>query len=47
MEFFAKIIEGWKPLIIFEKKSILDVWQGSEYVWVEMYCPVKIHLCLC
>ena len=23
---------GWKPLTIFEKSFILDVWQGSEYV---------------
>ena len=28
---FAKIGSGWKPLIIFEKYSTLDVWQCSEY----------------
>ena len=22
---------GWKPLTIFTKRSILDIWQGSEY----------------
>ena len=31
MERFAKIINGWKPLIIFAKRSILDVWQNSHY----------------
>ena len=29
---FAKIVEGWKLLIIFAKVPIRDVWQGSEYV---------------
>ena len=29
---FAKIGTGFKPLTIFAKRSILDVWQGSEYV---------------
>ena len=31
MEVFAKTGYGWKPLIIFVKISILEVWQGSEY----------------
>ena len=31
MEVFAKTGYGWKPLIIFVKRSILEVWQGSEY----------------
>ena len=31
MELFAKIVNEWKLLTIFEKNSILDVWQGSEY----------------
>ena len=26
MELFAKIVNGWKPLGIFAKSSILDVW---------------------
>ena len=30
MEFFVIIINIWKPLTIFTKCSILDVWQGSE-----------------
>ena len=29
MERFAKIIKDWKTSIIFEKRSILDLWQGS------------------
>ena len=29
-ELFAKVV-NWKPLIIFAKASILDVWQDSEY----------------
>ena len=31
MERFAKIVNAFQPLTIFEKWSILDVWQGSEY----------------
>ena len=31
MELFAKIVNSWKPLSIFAKSSILDVWQDSEY----------------
>ena len=31
MEFFAKINNGFHPLTIFTKNSILDVWLGSEY----------------
>ena len=27
----AKMIKGWKPLFIFGKSSILDVWQCSKY----------------
>ena len=32
MEYFAKIVNCHKPLTIFTKCSILDVWQGPEYV---------------
>ena len=32
MERIAKIDDDWKPLTIFAKYSIFDVWQGSEYV---------------
>ena len=31
MEGFGKIVNGWKPLTIFVKRSILNVWQGFEY----------------
>ena len=31
MKRFAKIINSFKPLTIFTKHSILDIWQGSEY----------------
>ena len=32
MELLAKIVHGFKLLIVFVKNVILDVWQGSEYV---------------
>ena len=31
MERFENIIECFEPLTVFAKRSILDVWQGSEY----------------
>ena len=31
VEIFAKIVNGFCQLTIFSKRSILDVWQGSEY----------------
>ena len=31
MELFEKIIEEFEPLTIFEKRSILNFWEGSEY----------------
>ena len=32
---FAELIDSWKPLNIFTKMLIIDVWQGSKYasVW--------------
>ena len=30
MERFAKIVNSWKPLSIFRKSSILDLWQCSK-----------------
>ena len=30
MERFAKVVNGFKPLTIFEKLYILGVWQSSE-----------------
>ena len=32
MEFFAKNVNEFQLLPIFTKASILDVWQGSEYI---------------
>ena len=34
MEVFAKIVDDLKPLTIFTKHYILDVWQGFEYACV-------------
>ena len=31
MMLFMKIVNSWKPLTIFAKSSIVDVWLGSEY----------------
>ena len=33
IERFAKIVNGWKPLTIFAKRSILDVWHGCKYAF--------------
>ena len=34
MMYFAKVVDGWKPLSMsFAKHSILDVWQSSEYAF--------------
>ena len=30
MEHFAKIVNGQKPLTIFTRHSVLDVWQGPK-----------------
>ena len=32
MELFVRTVNGWKPLIIFAKRFILNGWQGSKYV---------------
>ena len=31
VEFFGDVVNSFQPLTIFAKRSILDVWQGSEY----------------
>ena len=31
MKLFDKIVNSWKPFIIFSKRSILCVWLGSAY----------------
>ena len=46
MEFFAKIVHGFQPLIIFAKSCILDVWLGSEYAWVVIRDIRKMGLLL-
>ena len=38
MERFAKIVNDFKPLIIFGKQSILYVWPGFEYVYALAEC---------
>ena len=40
MELFTKVVKNEKPFTIFEKTSILDIWQGSEYA-SEMGSKVK------
>ena len=32
MELVTKVDNVFKPLTIFAKRSILDIWQGSDYV---------------
>ena len=39
---FAKIVNGLKLLTIFAKSSILDVWLGSEYIFVEKALQEKL-----
>ena len=36
MEGFAKIFNGFWSLTIFAKRSVLDPWQGSEYVFARI-----------
>ena len=31
MKLFVNMVNDYKPLNIFAKSSMLDVWQGSEY----------------
>ena len=40
IEPFTKIANGFQPLTIFVKGSMLDAWQGSEYVYQD-----KTSLC--
>ena len=32
MDHFVKLIDGYHPLTIVAKSSILDVWQGFQYI---------------
>ena len=36
MKYFSKIANGWKPLAIFAKSSILDVRLGSDYAFQDV-----------
>ena len=38
LERFAKIVNGFQLLIIYVKRDISDVWQGSEYASVDHFC---------
>ena len=42
MKPFVKIVNAEKPLTIFAKSSILDVWQGSEYAsgWTRTFSKI-------
>ena len=31
VECFEKIVNGFYQLTVFTKRSIIDIWQGSEY----------------
>ena len=31
MELLAKVVNGFQPLTVFARNSVLDVWEGSEY----------------
>ena len=37
MELFVKLVNGFQPLPISAKSSILDIWHGSEYVNTSLY----------
>ena len=39
-----KIVSGWKPITVFAKHCILDVWQGSEYTSAEYFLPETSQL---
>ena len=44
MEFLAKIVNSWKPVFIFAKSSVLDVWQSSAYTWLSHpTCNIDLH----
>ena len=43
MKLFVEIVNGFEPSVIFAKKPILDVWQGSEYTSVLKYVEPGIY----
>ena len=44
IERFAKIVNVWKLLTIFDKRTILDVWQGSECVFKTDFFLQRLRL---
>ena len=46
---FVKIVNKFQPLIIFAKRSMLDVWLGSEYAStsVSYFCVLHHTVALC
>ena len=50
MELFAKIFNGFPPLTVLAKSSILDIWLGSKYAFgkyknnwpVFFYCHIEL-----
>ena len=46
MVHIAKIAEGYKPLTILAKCSILDVWQGSKYTSATIQCITDLQSAL-
>ena len=44
MEHFPKIVNVWKPITVFAKRCILDVWQGSEYTSAVYFFSENSHL---
>ena len=46
VERFAKTVKDWKPLAIFAKRPVLDVWLSSEHdqeksVWIGVQARVR------
>ena len=43
MKCLTKKVNGFQPLSIYAKNSILDIWQGSDYVSGLLKLNSKIH----
>ena len=41
--FFAKIVNGWKPWTVFVKISFIDFWQGLKYAFDQGYLGWGVH----
>ena len=46
MEYFAKIVNCHKPLTIFTKCSILDIWEGFEYAYDKRWFDAGLRGCI-